>query len=48
MQELAFPISKEFVSVVVRDYLKDRGRDDRFKDGIPGNDWWYGFFRRHP
>lgn len=48
MQDLAFPLTKELVSIVVRDYLRDNDRGDRFKDGVPGNDWWYGFFRRHP
>ena len=48
MQDLAFPLTKEFMSAVVRDYLKDRGRGDRFKDGVPGSDWWIGFFRRNP
>ena len=48
MQELAFPLTRDFVSIIVRDYLKDRGRDDRFKDGIPGSDWWLGFLKRHP
>lgn len=48
MQDLAFPLTKEFVSVVVRDYLKDRGRGERFRNGVPGNDWWLGFFRWHP
>lgn len=47
MQSLAFPVTREFVSVVVRDYLQDRGRSGRFRDGIPGPDWWSGFFRRH-
>ena len=49
MQELGFPMTKEFVSVALRDYLRDKpGRGDRFKNGIPGSDWWVGFFRRHP
>ena len=48
MQELGFPLTKEFVGVALRDYLKDKGRDDRFRNGIPGIDWWAGFFKRHP
>lgn len=36
------------LAVALRDFLKERGRDDRFKNGIPGSDWWSGFFRRHP
>lgn len=47
MQSLAFPITKELVSVVVRDYLKDQGRGGHFRDYTPGPDWWSGFFRRH-
>ncbi len=48
-KELVFPVAREFVSGAVRDYLKHCGRGDRFRDdGIPGKDWWNGFFRRHP
>lgn len=48
MQELGFPLTRDFVSVALRDYLIDTGRAGRFKDGIPTYDWWKGFFTRHP
>lgn len=48
MQELGFPLTKYHVSLAVMEYLKDGERDSHFRDGIPGRDWWVGFFRRHP
>ena len=48
LQDMGFPLTKEFVSIVIRDFLKERGRNVQFKGGIPGYDWWLGFFRRHP
>ena len=48
LQELGFPLTKDHVSVAVRDYLAEGGRGHHFRDGIPGYDWWVGFFRRHP
>lgn len=48
LQELGFPLTKDHLSIAVRDYLKDRGRSECFRDGIPGYSWWVGFFRRHP
>lgn len=47
MQELGFPLTKEFVSMALQDYLVDTGRADKFKQGMPGYDWWSGFFKRH-
>ena len=48
MQELGFPLTKDFVALALRDYLKERGRSDQFTDGVPGRSWWTGFHRRHP
>ena len=48
MQEFGFPLHKELVSRVVRDFLADRDRASLFRNGIPGSAWWSGFFRRHP
>lgn len=45
MQELGFPLTRDFVSVALRDYLADTGRGEKFKDAY---DWWWGFFQRHP
>ena len=35
MQELGFPLTKEFVSVALRDYLAETGRHKKLKDGMP-------------
>ena len=48
MHELGFPLTKDFVSVALREYLDATCRAEKFKDGIPGYDWWWGFLKRHP
>ena len=48
MQEMGFPLSKEFVSVALGEYLELTGRQEEFKHGLPGYDWWTGFLKRHP
>ena len=41
-------MTREIVSGIVADYLKESGRAASFKHGIPGPDWWSGFMRRWP
>ena len=42
-----FGLTKELVSVVIRDYLKDQPyRPNPFNDGVPGKDWWQLFLKR--
>ena len=48
MQEIGFGLTREMVGNVVMDYLKDKGRQNPFLNGKPGNDWWLGFMRRWP
>ena len=48
MQQLAFPLTKEFVSMALHDFLADTGRADKFRDGMPGYEWWSCFLKRHP
>ena len=48
MQEIGFGLTREMVGNVVMDYLKDKGRQNPFAHGKPGNDWWSGFMRRWP
>ena len=43
-----FGLTREMVGNVVMDYLKDKGRQNPFLNGKPGNDWWLGFMRRWP
>ena len=47
MQEMGFPLSKEFVSVALGEYLELTGRQQQFKHGLPGHEWWTGFLKRH-
>ncbi len=48
LQLMAFPMNKETVGLVVQNYLTGTGRENPFKDGIPGEAWWRGFLRRWP
>ena len=48
MQKLGFPLTRDLVSITVRDFLKARGRSTQFRNGIPGVDLWQGFFRQNP
>ena len=47
---MGFPLTKDYVEVVVRDYLKEH--PDRINSfgtsGLPGHSWWEGFFSRWP
>ena len=46
LQEIGFGLTKELVSVVIRDYLKDQPyRPNPFNDGVPGKDWWELFLK---
>lgn len=50
-QELAhngFPLDRMMVGTVVSAYLEEQGRQNPFKDGVPGRKWWQGFLRRWP
>ena len=41
LQEIGFGLTKDLVSVVICDYLKDQpALPNPFKLGIPGQDWW--------
>lgn len=41
LQEIGFGFTKDLVSRVICDYLKDQpARPNSFKLGIPGQDWW--------
>ena len=48
MQKLAFPLTRELMTVALRDFLRDSGRGERLRDQTPGPDWWSGFLRRNP
>ena len=47
LQEIGFGLTKELVSLVICDYLRDQPlRFNPFKDGLPGKDWWQLFMKR--
>lgn len=47
LQEIGFALTKELVSIVIRDYLKDQDyRPNPFKNCLPGKDWWQLFLKR--
>ena len=43
LQEIGFGLTRELVGVVIRDYLHDQPCPNRFRDGLPGKDWWQLF-----
>ena len=49
LSEMGFPLTKDYVEVVVRDYLKNESRSSVFgSSGLPGRSWWEGFLSRWP
>ena len=50
LADMGFPLCKEYVEVVVRDYLHGlEGRGRTFGvNGLPGRSWWEGFMSRWP
>ena len=49
LAEMGFPLTKGYVEVVVRDYLKNQYRSSAFgSSGIPGKSWWERFLSRWP
>ena len=48
LQTMAFPLSRDIVSMVVQRYLAQVKRTNPFTNGIPGEAWWKGFLRRWP
>ena len=48
LQELGFGLTRETVSKVISDFLRDSARPSPFTGGLPGPDWWVGFMQRWP
>ena len=47
LQEIGFELTKDLFGVVIHDYLKDKPtHPNPFKNGIPGQDWWWPFLKR--
>lgn len=48
LAEFDMPILVVDVTICVRNYLEERGQTVKiFKNNLPGEDWLYGFIRRH-
>lgn len=48
MAKCGFPIYKKDLLESVSKIIRDTGLKNPFKDGMPGDTWYYGFLRRHP
>ena len=46
--EWGFDLQKEDIKSVVAQFCQHSNRHNPFKNGIPGDDWWASFLRRHP
>lgn len=42
------PCTKDDVKGIVAEYVKAHNLKTPFTNGVPGNDWYYGFMKRHP
>lgn len=47
MEKYGYGLSRREVLNLVGDYLKVNKIKNSFKNGIPGEDWWLGFAKRH-
>ena len=43
-QQLGYGLNQEMVGEVISSYLVKQKRQTPFKDGVPGRDWWRGFW----
>lgn len=48
MAQCGFGIKKVELIETVERIVKDLGRKDMFRNGRPGQNWYAGFFKRHP
>ena len=48
LQELGFGLTKDILFLVVGQYISDNRIPNPFKNGIPGESWWYSFMKRWP
>ena len=48
LQEFGFPMTKEIVSTIIRDYLRESSMPNPFTNDTPGRCWWDGFLGRWP
>lgn len=45
---IGIPCDKEDIKQVVAEYVRVTNLKTPFVNGIPGNDWYYSFMKRHP
>ena len=49
LQQFGFPMTTDIVGTIEKEYVISTDRPHRFgHGGIPGHDWWHGFFGRWP
>ena len=48
LADLGFGVDRSMVAQVIYSYLLSQKRENPFKDGTPGKNWWQGFLRRWP
>ena len=48
LQELGSGLTREIVTDVIHNFIKDQRRVSPFKNGYPGPDWWQSFMGRWP
>ena len=46
--KVGYPCDKQELLNVVGEYVKENQLKTRFRDGIPGEDWYRAFMKRHP
>lgn len=45
---MGYPCDKNEIKNIVGQYVQAHNLNTPFKNGIPGDDWYYGFMSRHP
>lgn len=45
---MGIPCSREEVIQITAEYVRLKNLQTPFRDGVPNNDWYYGFLKRHP
>lgn len=48
LQQFGYPLTREIVGGIVKEYLLDRERPNPFRNSVPGPDWWRGYLKRWP
>ena len=46
--EWGYGLGKKEILSIIHDYLVTNKKNHLFPEGIPNDDWWNGFMKRHP